>query len=152
LAEYRTRGISHQSEGGFFHKGRPLVLLAQLGVGGMGEVYLAEDTRLGRKIALKVLPSHFTTDEERVHRFQREARAASALNHPNILTIYEIGQTDASHFIATEFIEGETLRQHMTTTRITVSETLDLAMQVASALCQQWRRSERGFATGHSFD
>src|SRR6266542_5127984 len=83
----------------------------RLGAGGMGEVYLAEDTRLGRKVALKVLLAHFTMDEERVRRFQQEARAASALNHPSILTIYEIGQVGSSHFIVTELIEGETLRR-----------------------------------------
>ena len=83
----------------------------------MGEVYLAEDTQLGRKIALKTLPAHFTTDDERMRRFQQETRAASALNHPNIITIYEIGHIDSRHFIVTEFIEGETLRQHMAKAR-----------------------------------
>src|SRR6266849_11153857 len=84
----------------------------KLGAGGMGEVYLAEDTRLNRKIALKLLPKEFTQNREQVRRFQQEARAASALNHPNIVIIFEIGQADATHYIATEFIEGETLRQH----------------------------------------
>jgi serine/threonine protein kinase/TolB-like protein/Tfp pilus assembly protein PilF/alpha-beta hydrolase superfamily lysophospholipase len=100
----------------------------------MGEVYLAEDTRLGRKVALKMLPASFTMDDDRVRRFQQEARAASALNHPNILTIYEIGQLDSHHFIATEFIEGETLRQHMAQTKMDIAEALDVAMQVTSAL------------------
>src|SRR5437868_15534977 len=81
-----------------------------IGVGGMGEVYLAEDAMLQRKVALKLLPERFTSDEERVRRFQREARAASALNHPNIITIYEVGQDELRHFIATEYIEGQTLR------------------------------------------
>src|SRR5215475_912965 len=89
-------------------------ILNLLGSGGMGEVHLAQDTTLGRKIALKLLPADFTIDDERVRRFQQEARAASALNHPNIITIYEIGsvhsETDALHFIATEYVEGETLR------------------------------------------
>jgi serine/threonine protein kinase len=105
-----------------------------LGAGGMGEVYLAEDTRLGRKVALKVLPAYFTKHEDRLRRFEQEARSVSALNHPNILTIYEIGQADGQHFIATEFIEGVTLRQHMVTTRMKLGEVLDVASQVGSAL------------------
>ncbi|HKA20494.1 MAG TPA: protein kinase, partial [Blastocatellia bacterium] len=76
-----------------------------LGVGGMGEVYLAEDTRLRRKVALKILPDYFTSDRTRVRRFEQEARAASALNHPNILTVYEIGESAGTQFIATEYVE-----------------------------------------------
>src|SRR6266540_381415 len=106
----------------------------RLGAGGMGEVYLAEDTRLGRKVALKILLAHFTRDEERLRRFQQEARAASALNHPSILTIYEIGQVGSSHFIVMELIEGETLRRHLSKAPITISEALDIAIQIASAL------------------
>ncbi len=109
-------------------------ILEQLGAGGMGEVYLAQDARLGRKVALKMLPAYFTTHDERVRRFQQEARTASALNHPNILTIFETGQVDARHFIATEFIEGETLRRRMTQGEIDIGEALDFAIQVASAL------------------
>src|SRR5438309_2470411 len=109
-------------------------ILEQLGAGGMGEVYLAEDTRLGRKVALKLLPAFFTRDRERVRRFQQEARAASALNHPNILTIFEIGQIDSHQFIATEFVEGDTLRQRMTKAPISISELLGIATQIASAL------------------
>jgi len=112
----------------------PYAISARLGAGGMGEVYLAEDTRLGRKVALKMLPDYFTRDDDRVRRFQQEARAASALNHPNILTIYEIGQIASRHFIATEFIEGETLRQSMRKREIKIGEALDVATQVASAL------------------
>jgi serine/threonine protein kinase/Tfp pilus assembly protein PilF len=100
----------------------------------MGEVYLAEDETLNRKVALKLLPVRFTQDEERVRRFQREARAASALNHPNILTIYEIGHTDSLHYIATEYIEGETLRDRMARQRLKIAEVLDVATGVASAL------------------
>src|ERR671937_787645 len=86
-------------------------ILSPLGRGGMGEVYLAQDTRLRRKVALKLLPAQFTQDEDRLRRFEQEAYAASALNHPNIITIHEIGQVDGSHLIVTEFIEGQTLRQ-----------------------------------------
>jgi eukaryotic-like serine/threonine-protein kinase len=109
-------------------------VLGLLGTGGMGEVYLARDLKLRRKIALKLLPADFTVDKERVRRFQQEARAASALNHPNIITIHEIGQLDGRHFIATEFIEGETLRQHMKLTKLSLREALDIAIQVAGAL------------------
>src|SRR6185295_19532078 len=84
-------------------------LRSLLGAGGMGEVYLAFDGRLDRQVALKLLPAHFTQDQRQVRRFEREARAASSLNHPNIITIHEIGQADGVHFIATEFIEGQTL-------------------------------------------
>jgi serine/threonine protein kinase/Tfp pilus assembly protein PilF len=105
-----------------------------LGVGGMGEVYLAEDARLHRKVALKVLPVRFTRDEERVRRFQREARAVSALNHPNILTIYEIGHDDATHFIATEYIAGKTLRDRMIEGPLSVEEVLDIGLAVGTAL------------------
>jgi predicted ATPase/predicted Ser/Thr protein kinase len=100
----------------------------------MGEVYLAEDTRLGRKVAIKLLPPQFTADAERVRRFEREARAASATNHPNIVTIHEIGETDGTHFIITEFIEGQTLRQQMISARLRLLEALEVATQVASAL------------------
>jgi serine/threonine protein kinase/tetratricopeptide (TPR) repeat protein len=112
----------------------PYRVTGRLGAGGMGEVYLAEDTRLGRKVALKVLLAHFTIDEERVRRFQQEARAASALNHPNILTIYEIGEIRSRHFMVTELIEGETLRRHLSKAPIKISETLDIVIQIASAL------------------
>jgi len=84
-----------------------------LGAGGMGEIYLAQDTQLGRKVAIKLLPVEFTADAGRVRRFAQEARAVSALNHPNIITIFEIGQEGSTHYIATEFIDGETLRQRM---------------------------------------
>src|SRR3989454_3785346 len=107
---------------------------SRIGRGGMGEVFLAHDTSLGRKVALKLLRSDFTRNEERLRRFQQEARAASALNHPNILTIYEIGHDGSLHFMATEYVEGETLRQHLSRARLTVGQTLDVAIQVASAL------------------
>src|SRR5881409_2245161 len=109
-------------------------VLSNIGRGGMGEVFLAQDTSLGRKVALKLLRSDFTRNEERLRRFRQEARAASALNHPNILTIYEIGHNGSLHFMATEYVEGETLRQHLSRARLTVGQTLDVAIQVASAL------------------
>ena len=111
---------------------------ALLGAGGMGEVYLAEDLKLGRQVALKLLPLEFTTHPDRVRRFELEARAASALNHPNIVTIYEIGQSESSHFIANEFIDGQTLRRYMAEVagdvRMDIGHVLDIAIQIASAL------------------
>lgn len=109
-------------------------LLSLLGAGGMGEVYLALDTKLGRRVALKLLPSEFTQDAERVRRFELEARAASALNHPNIVTVHEIGHSDGRHFIATEFVEGRTLQRLIVESRPDVGVALDIAAQVAEAL------------------
>jgi serine/threonine protein kinase/Tfp pilus assembly protein PilF len=105
-----------------------------IGVGGMGEVYLARDERLGRKAALKLLPNSLTTDETQLSRFKNEARSASALNHPNILTVYEIGVEGNRQFIATEFIEGITLRASLECGRISLHAALEIAGQVASAL------------------
>lgn len=109
-------------------------VLSPIGHGGMGEVFLAQDQRLGRKIALKLLRTEFTKNEERLRRFQQEARAASSLNHPNILTIYEIGQEDSLQFMATEYVEGETLRKYLLRAPMTLGQVLDVAIQVASAL------------------
>ncbi|MGI9166034.1 MAG: LpqB family beta-propeller domain-containing protein [Pyrinomonadaceae bacterium] len=109
-------------------------ILSLIGAGGMGRVYLAEDTQLGRRVALKFLPEYFTNDKNQVQRFRQEARAASALNHPNILTVYEVGQVDGTEFIATEYVEGETLRDRLAHVRISVREALDVAVQVADAL------------------
>ncbi len=105
-----------------------------IGVGGMGEVYLARDERLGRKAALKLLPDSLTTDETQLSRFKNEARSASALNHPNILTVYEIGAEGNRQFIATEFIEGITLRASIARGRMDPHPALEIAVQVASAL------------------
>src|SRR6201988_3079627 len=105
-----------------------------IGIGGMGEVYLARDERLGRKAALKLLPERLTADEAQLSRFKTEARAASALNHPNILTVYEIGAEGNRQFIATEFIEGMTLRASLASGRMNLHSALEIAVQVASAL------------------
>src|SRR5689334_13592167 len=110
-------------------------ILRRLGKGGMGEVLLAEDTKQhGRKVALKVLPPELTRSESRLRRFKQEARAILALNHPNILTIYEIGQTADSYYIATEYIEGETLRHCLWRGPIKLDEMLGIGIQVAMAL------------------
>src|SRR5205823_10574536 len=106
----------------------------RIGSGGMGEVYLATDVTASRKAALKLLPMRFTGDANRLKRFQQEARAVVALNHPNILTVYEIGEDRSTHYIASELIEGETLRQRLGRGRIEVGEAVDVAIQVARAL------------------
>ena len=112
----------------------PYEIINQLASGGMGDIYLAEDTRLGRKVVLKALPSAFTEDPERVRRFQLEARAASALNHPHIVTVYDIGRLDQLHYIAIEFIDGETLRRRLTKAQLKITEALEIAISVATAL------------------
>nr|MBA2525006.1 serine/threonine protein kinase [Pyrinomonadaceae bacterium] len=110
-------------------------ILGTLGIGGMGEVYLAQDTRLGRKIALKLLPYEFTQEPDRMRRFEQEAQAASALSHPNVCVIHEISETkDGRQFIAMEYIEGLTLRQRMAQKRLKLLEALDVATQVAAGL------------------
>jgi serine/threonine protein kinase/Flp pilus assembly protein TadD len=109
-------------------------ILSQLGVGGMGEVYLAEDKKLERRVALKILPTDVVAHHDRMRRFVQEAKAVSALNHPNIITIYEIEQIDSVNFIATEFIDGETLRQRMKSAPMKLGEVLDVSAQIASAL------------------
>ncbi len=109
-------------------------VISQLGRGGMGEVLLAKDKRLKRKVALKLLPSYYASNEERLRRFEQEALTASALNHPNIITIHEIGTSDNLHFIATEFVEGQTLRQRIREGTLTPGTALDIALQVANAL------------------
>ncbi|HMS43460.1 MAG TPA: serine/threonine-protein kinase, partial [Pyrinomonadaceae bacterium] len=104
-----------------------------LGAGGMGEVYLAKDEKLRRKVALKILPSEYTTDDERVKRFQMEARAISALNHPNIVTIYDVGTFEGINFIATEYVEGQTLRE-LIGSKSKIKDTLGIIIQACEAL------------------
>jgi eukaryotic-like serine/threonine-protein kinase len=105
-----------------------------LGAGGMGEVYLAHDTTLRRDVAIKVLPNDATRDRERLRRFEQEAQAISSLNHPNILTIHEIAIHDGTVFVATELVDGETLRDRMARERLDAREVLDIGVQIASAL------------------
>ncbi len=109
-------------------------ILKRIGAGGMGEVYLASDITAGRKAALKLLPTHLTGDAKRLKRFQQEAHAVAALNHPNILTVYEVGADDSVEYIASELIEGETLRQHLACGCIQVGEAVEITIQVAGAL------------------
>ena len=150
-AEIEALIVSHEKESSFFET-PPSELAAEflakktsgkighyqiekkIGSGGMGEVYLAEDTRLNRKVALKLLPSEFSQNKDRIRRFEREAKSASALNHPNILTIYDIGQINSSSFIASEYIDGETLRQRIQKSKIPLKEILSIIIQVAEAL------------------
>ncbi|MBI1760160.1 MAG: protein kinase [Acidobacteria bacterium] len=109
-------------------------IIRQIGAGGMGEVYLAEDQQLGRQVALKLLPPKFTQDKERLRRFEQEAHAASRLSHPHIMTIYEVGAVEGLHFIVTEYIKGRTLKARLAEGRLRVEEALELIAQVASAL------------------
>jgi serine/threonine protein kinase len=115
----------------------PYRVVSLLDQGGMGEVYLAEDSRLGRKVAIKLLPDKFTADGERVRRFEQEARAASSLNHPNIITVHDIGEFEDKHYIVTEYVDGETLRQRMIDApqrQMELSEVVEIAAQTAAAL------------------
>src|SRR5438105_12570558 len=107
---------------------------SKIGEGGMGEVYLAEDTKLDRKVALKILPAEVAVDRNRMERFIREAKAAAALNHPNIAHIYEIGEHDGTNFIAMEFVDGVTLREKIHRDRVPLSKLLKYLIQVAEGL------------------
>src|SRR6266446_5281583 len=109
-------------------------IVSKIGAGGMGEVFLAEDTHLRRRVALKVLPEKIAADADRLLRFEREAFAASALNHPNILTIFEFGTVGETHFLVSEFVDGVSLRERLNGDTVTLSEALEIAIQIASAL------------------
>src|SRR5687767_9018492 len=109
-------------------------VISLIGSGGMGDVYLARDKKLDRKVAIKVLNEKYEKQEANIERFIQEAKAASALNHPNILVIHEIGETEGSHFIVSEYVDGKTLRDVLNERTLSVSEALDIAMQVANAL------------------
>jgi serine/threonine protein kinase len=111
-------------------------VISKLGSGGMGEVYLAEDTRLDRKVALKLLPSEFVSNEDRLRRFVQEAKAAAALSHPNIAHIYEVGEVDGTHFIAMEFVDGDTLTAKITRDKNPLSTLLEFLSQVAEGLAK----------------
>lgn len=109
-------------------------ILSKIGAGGMGEVYLAQDIALDRQVALKVLLPEVAENEDRLRRFVHEAKAASALNHPNILTVYEIGNFENTRYIATELVKGHTLHQRLRSEPLSLRETLDIALQIAAAL------------------
>jgi predicted ATPase len=111
-------------------------IVAPLGVGGMGEVYRARDTRLERNVAIKILPAEFSANADRLHRFEREARSASALNHPNIVTIYELGKDGSTHYIAMELVEGKTLREMLASGPLPIRRAIEIAAQVVEGLAK----------------
>src|SRR5262247_502134 len=112
----------------------PYAIISALGAGGMGEVYRARDGRLAREVAIKVLPAGLASDPERLKRFEREARSVSSLNHPNIVTIYDIGSAEGVSYIAMELVTGESLRAHLESRALTVREILRIAAQIAEGL------------------
>ena len=109
-------------------------ILKKLGEGGMGEVYLAKDSKLDRKVALKFLPKEYTKDQDANERFQREAKAAAALNHPNIITIYEINEHEGQTYIAMEYIEGQTLKERIASGPLPIANFLDITTQICKGL------------------
>jgi predicted Ser/Thr protein kinase len=117
----------------------PYEIVEPLGAGGMGEVWLATDTRLGRKVAIKVLPEQFASDPERRARFEQEARAAAALNHPNIAVVHDVGEADGTHFMVQEYLEGESLRERLDRGGISLQQRIALAIEVAEALAAAHR-------------
>src|SRR5882757_2046416 len=112
----------------------PYEIQSPLGAGGMGEVYRARDTRLGRDVALKILPESLTRDNDRLHRFEQEARAVAALNHPNILAVFDIGQHNGSPFLVSELLEGESLREVLDAGALPQRKTLDYGVHIAYGL------------------
>src|ERR1700751_4600361 len=111
-------------------------IVGALGAGGMGEVYRARDARLDRIVAIKILTAAFATTDDHLHRFEREARSASALNHPNIVTIYELGRDGSTHYIAMELVEGKTLRELLVSGLLPIRKTIEIAAQVAEGLAK----------------
>jgi serine/threonine protein kinase len=111
-------------------------IVEPIGAGGMGAVYKAYDNKLQRVVAIKLLPSEYVEQQDRRRRFFQEARAASALNHPHILTIYEVGEDDGKPYIAMEYVEGETLRQKIKNNGLQLRESLDIAIQIATGLAR----------------
>ena len=114
----------------------PYEILASIGAGGMGEVYRAKDPRLGREVAIKVLPAAFSQDADRLARFEQEARSASALNHPNIVTIHEIGKSNGSSYIAMELVDGPSVRELLAEGPVPTKKLLDVTVQIAEALAK----------------
>jgi serine/threonine protein kinase len=112
----------------------PYEIIAPIGAGGMGEVYCARDTRLGRDVAIKVLPCSFSADPDHLHRFEREARAAAALNHPNILSVFQMGTYEGAPYLVSELLEGQTLREHIRRGPLTVRTAINYAVQIANGL------------------
>ncbi|MGB2980434.1 MAG: serine/threonine-protein kinase, partial [Candidatus Zixiibacteriota bacterium] len=111
-------------------------VIEKLGEGGMGEVYLAEDTKLNRQVALKFLPSRLASDESFKARFKREARAAAGLNHPNIITVHEVAEYENQPFIAMEYVEGQSLKEVITGKDLSVEEVLDIGLQISDGLAK----------------
>src|SRR5437879_10205449 len=112
----------------------PYEIVAPLGAGGIGEVYRARDTRLDRSVAIKILLAAFSADSDRLHRFEQEARSASALNHPNIVTIYELGQDGSTHYIAMELVEGKTLRELLVSGLLPMRKAIEIAAKDTEGL------------------
>src|SRR5215469_4938334 len=112
----------------------PYKIESSLGAGGMGEVYRAEDTRLSRTVALKILPATFSNDQDRLHRFQYEARILSTLNHPNVLAIYDVGDQDGIRYLVSEFLEGQTLREKLAVGPLSRWRIVEYALEIAKGL------------------